>query len=84
MSSQSAPTDPSSDANLNRSTAQGDAAAHGTAVLHSLGGLELAAVAASSTAVPVELRFVLLYDVRTALILYRNEKTQIQGATTSS
>eukprot|EP00966_Prymnesium_polylepis_P256291 5920671-Prymnesium_polylepis.1 len=48
--SSSAPTDPSAHANLNRSTAQGDAAAHGTAVLHSLGRLELPAVAASVTA----------------------------------
>ena len=72
--------DPSTRANLNRSTAQGDATANDTAVLHSFGGLELAAVAASVTApaasstdVPVELRFALLYDVRTALMLYRNE-----------
>ena len=43
------------------------------------------APAASSTDVPVELRFALLYDVRTALMLYRNEhQTQTQGAPTSN
>ena len=83
--------DPSTRAYRNRSTAQGDAAANDTAVLHSFGGLELAAVAASVTApaasstdVPVELRFARL-NVRTAMMLYRNEhQTQTQGAPTSN
>ena len=83
--------DPSTRANLSRSTAQSDATANDTAVLHSFGGLELAAVAASVTApaasstdVPVELRFARL-NVRTALMLYRNEhQTQTQGAPTSN
>ena len=83
--------DPSTRANLSRSTAQSDATANDTAVLHSFGGLELAAVAASVTApaasstdVPVELRFARL-NVRTALMLYRNEhQTHTQGAPTSN
>ena len=41
MPSQPAPTDPSTRANLNRSTAHSDATANDTAVLHSFGGLEL-------------------------------------------
>ena len=83
--------DPSTRANLSRSTAQSDATANDTAVLHSFGGLELAAVAASVTApaasstdVPVELKFARL-NVRTALMLYRNEhQTHTQGAPTSN